>query len=277
MQLANRQAMRFSHEYIGTEHLLLALIEEGTGVAMAALKSLGIDPQRIRRDVEGLIQLGPDKATLQDAPPTPRAKRVIECSMEEARKMHCDYVGTEHILIGLLRVEDGVAALALGKNGLNIAAARKEIDLVLSCGRDDFREGRALALGIAAPATKPVEAPPPASCPRCGEAQVVRVIYEYSHLSDWQVRDIASGKGILCSISQIAAVGPSWVCRHCAPGWSDVQNLSMQDYQLQMTKEKAVHDRDFAAAARQRDSQEQIRRQIAEVLKTLWQGYSLNG
>jgi hypothetical protein len=272
MQLANRQAMRFSHEYIGTEHLLLGLIEEGSGVAMAALKSLGIDPQRIRREVENLIQPGPKKDILQDAPPTPRAKRVIECSMEEARKMHCDYVGTEHILLGLLRVEEGVAAVAMMNHGVNIAAARKEIDLVLSCGRDDFREGRSHALGIAAPATRSVEAPPPTSCPRCGEAQVVRVIYEYSHLSDWQVRDIASGKAILCSISQIAAVGPPWVCRRCAPGWSDVQNLSMQDYQLQLTKEKAVHDRDFETAARQRDSQERIRHQITEVLKKLWQG-----
>ncbi len=85
MKMANLQAMRFHHEYIGTEHLLLGLIEEGSGVAIAALKSLGFDVQAIRRDVEQLIQLGPDKGKLQDAPQTPRTKQVIEYAMEEAQ------------------------------------------------------------------------------------------------------------------------------------------------------------------------------------------------
>jgi hypothetical protein len=274
MQLANRHAMRFNHQYIGTEHLLLGLIEEGSGVGIAALKSLGIDAEMIRRDMEYLIQLGSEKAGSQDAPQTPRAKKVIEYSMEEARNMRCDYVGTEHLLLGLLREEGGVASVVLMNRGVNIDKLRKEIELVLSCGYDEFRKGRSLAFGSSPPL--PViaaVAPLPPSCPKCGESRVVRVIFEHSHLRDWQKREIDSGQAILCTISQIAALGPPWVCLHCAPGWSDVHKLAIQDYQSQQDKEMAVGAHDFEAAAKHRDSQEQIRRQIAGSLQNLWQGH----
>src|SRR5262249_46115963 len=153
MQLANRHAMRFRHEYIGTEHLLLGLIEEGSGVGIAALKSLGIDADMIRRDIENLIQLGREKAGPQDAPRTPRAKRVVEFSMEEARNMTCDYVGTEHLLLGLLRVSDGIAAVVLTNRGANVVSARQEIAMVLSCGSAELRKERPLAVGAPPPAT----------------------------------------------------------------------------------------------------------------------------
>ena len=134
MQLANREAQRFSHEYIGTEHVLLGLIKEGSGVAASVLRVLKIDPRKIHLEVEKLIKSGPDMVTMGKRPQTPRAKRVIEYSMEEARNLNNDYVGTEHILLGLLREQEGVAAQALMNLGLNSDIVRR---LVLGMfGRD---------------------------------------------------------------------------------------------------------------------------------------------
>ena len=110
MQLANQEAQRFNHEYIGTEHVLLGLIKEGSGVAANVLKNLDVDLRKIRLEVEKLVQSGPDMVTMGKLPQTPRAKKVIEYSMEEARNLNHNYVGTEHILLGLLREQEGVAA-----------------------------------------------------------------------------------------------------------------------------------------------------------------------
>ena len=100
MQLANQEAQRFNHEYIGTEHILLGLIKEGSGVAANVLKNLDVDLRKIRLEVEKLVQSGPDMVTMGKLPQTPRAKKVIEYSMEEARNLNHNYVGTEHILLG---------------------------------------------------------------------------------------------------------------------------------------------------------------------------------
>src|SRR3972149_1444344 len=107
MQLANQEAQRFNHEYIGTEHILLGLIKEGSGVAANVLKNLDVDLRKIRLEVEKLVQSGPDMVTMGKLPQTPRAKKVIEYSMEEARNLNHNYVGTEHILLGLLREQEG--------------------------------------------------------------------------------------------------------------------------------------------------------------------------
>src|SRR5213595_503066 len=103
MQLANQEAQRFNHEYIGTEHILLGLVKEGTGVAANVLKNLDIDLRKIRLEVEKIVQAGPDMVTMGKLPQTPRAKKVIEYSIEEARNLNHNYVGTEHLLLGLLR------------------------------------------------------------------------------------------------------------------------------------------------------------------------------
>src|SRR6266852_2676056 len=110
MQLANQEAQRFNHEYIGTEHILLGLVKEGSGVAANVLKNLDIDLRKIRLEVEKIVQSGPDMVTMGKLPRTPRVKKVIEYSMEEARNLNHNYVGTEHVLLGLLRDEEGVAA-----------------------------------------------------------------------------------------------------------------------------------------------------------------------
>ncbi|MBL6713462.1 MAG: ATP-dependent Clp protease ATP-binding subunit [Pirellulales bacterium] len=150
MQLANQEAQRFNHEYIGTEHVLLGLIKEGSGVAANVLKNLDIDLRKIRMEVEKLVQSGPDMVTMGKLPQTPRAKKVIEYSMEEARNLNHNYVGTEHILLGLLREQEGVAAQVLMNLGLKLEDVREEVLNLLGHGMDEGSErsgmgGRATA------------------------------------------------------------------------------------------------------------------------------------
>jgi ATP-dependent Clp protease ATP-binding subunit ClpC len=127
MQLANQEAQRFNHEYIGTEHILLGLVKEGTGVAANVLKNLDIDLRKIRLEVEKIVQAGPDMVTMGKLPQTPRAKKVIEYSIEEARNLNHNYVGTEHLLLGLLREQEGVAAQVLMNLGLKLEDVREEV------------------------------------------------------------------------------------------------------------------------------------------------------
>ncbi|MDB4756546.1 ATP-dependent Clp protease ATP-binding subunit [Mariniblastus sp.] len=127
MQLANQEAQRFNHEYIGTEHILLGLVKEGSGVAANVLKNLDVDLRKIRLEVEKLVQSGPDMVTMGKLPQTPRAKKVIEYSMEEARNLNHNYVGTEHILLGLLREQEGVAAQVLMNLSLKLEDVREEV------------------------------------------------------------------------------------------------------------------------------------------------------
>ena len=129
MQLANQEAQRFNHEYIGTEHILLGLVKEGSGVAANVLKELDIDLRKIRLEVEKLVQAGPgsEMVTMGRLPQTPRAKKVIEYSMEEARNLNHNYVGTEHLLLGLLREQEGVAAQVLMNLGLRLEDVREKV------------------------------------------------------------------------------------------------------------------------------------------------------
>ena len=113
--LAKQEAKRFNHDYIGTEHLLLGLIREGEGVAAAVLQKLGLDLETIRLEVEKLVQPGPQTQVLGDIPFTPRSKKALELSAEEARALGHNYIGTEHLLLGLIREGEGVADVLLGR------------------------------------------------------------------------------------------------------------------------------------------------------------------
>ena len=137
MQLANEEARRFNHEYIGTEHILLGLVKEGSGVAANVLKNLDIDPRKVRREVEKIVVGGPDDVTLSRLPQTPRAKKVIEYAIEEARNLNHNYVGTEHLLLGLIREEEGVAAQVLMNLGLSLPVIRNEVLELLGVSPDD--------------------------------------------------------------------------------------------------------------------------------------------
>ncbi len=141
MQLANQEAQRFNHEYIGTEHMLLGLVKEGNGVAANVLKNLDVDLRKIRLEVEKLVQSGPEMVTIGKLPQTPRAKKVIEYSMEEARNLAHSFVGTEHILLGLLREQEGVAAQVLMNLGLKLEEVREEVLNLLGSGLEGGEAG----------------------------------------------------------------------------------------------------------------------------------------
>jgi ATP-dependent Clp protease ATP-binding subunit ClpC len=143
MQLANQEAQRFNHEYIGTEHILLGLVKEGSGVAANVLKNLDIDLRKIRLEVEKIVQTGTgnEMVTMGKLPHTPRAKKVIEYSIEEARNLNHNYVGTEHLLLGLLREQEGVAAQVLMNLGLKLEDVREEVLNLLGHNMETGSEG----------------------------------------------------------------------------------------------------------------------------------------
>ncbi|MBN1765690.1 MAG: ATP-dependent Clp protease ATP-binding subunit [Sedimentisphaerales bacterium] len=136
MALANQEAQRFNHEYIGTEHILLGLVKEGSGVGANVLKNLDVDLRKVRLEVEKLVKSGPDMVTMGKLPQTPRAKKVIEYAIEEARALNHNYVGTEHLLLGLLRENEGVAAQVLIILGLKLEDVREEVLNLLGAGMD---------------------------------------------------------------------------------------------------------------------------------------------
>jgi len=129
MALSNQEVQRFNHEYIGTEHILLGLIKEGSGTGAAVLKNLGVDIEKMLLEMEQLFKLKgrPDKVTMDKQLPTPLAKKVIEYAIEEARSLNHEYIGTEHILLGLLRESEGIAAQVLVNLGVSIERVRMEI------------------------------------------------------------------------------------------------------------------------------------------------------
>jgi ATP-dependent Clp protease ATP-binding subunit ClpC len=151
MALANQEAQRFNHEYIGTEHILLGLVKEGSGVGANVLKNLGIDLRKVRLEVEKLVKSGPEMVTMGKLPQTPRAKKVIEYAIEEARNLNHNYVGTEHLLLGLLREQDGVAAQVLLNLGLKLEEVREEVLNLLGAGGDSEQENPPQAAEPAAP------------------------------------------------------------------------------------------------------------------------------
>jgi ATP-dependent Clp protease ATP-binding subunit ClpC len=154
MQLANQEAQRFNHEYIGTEHILLGLVKEGSGVAANVLKNLDVDLRKIRIEVEKIVQSGPDMVTMGKLPQTPRAKKVIEYAMEEARNLNHNYVGTEHLLLGLLREQEGVAAQVLMNLGLKLEDVREEVLNLLGHGLEGSEVGDRPTAGPSGKASK---------------------------------------------------------------------------------------------------------------------------
>ncbi len=150
MALANQEAQRFNHEYIGTEHILLGLVKEGSGVGANVLKNLDVDIKKLRLEIEKLVKSGPDMVTMGKLPQTPKAKKVIEYAIEEARALNHNYVGTEHILLGLLRETEGIAAQVLMNLGLKLEDVRQEVLNLLGAGVDNAYQGLGMKMGPAA-------------------------------------------------------------------------------------------------------------------------------
>jgi ATP-dependent Clp protease ATP-binding subunit ClpC len=131
LQLAQEEAQRFNHNYIGTEHLLLGLVREGEGVAAKVLANLGVDLNKVRSAVEFIIGRG-DRTVTGDIGLTPRAKKVIELSVDEARRLNHHYIGTEHLLLGLVREGEGIAAGVLESLGVSLDKVRNQVIYVLN-------------------------------------------------------------------------------------------------------------------------------------------------
>ena len=127
LALARKEADRFNHNYVGTEHLLLGLIKLGQGVAVNVLKKMGLDLDTVRMEVEKQTGTGPETKMVGNIPYTPRVKKVLALAGKEAKNLNHSYVGTEHILLGLLREGEGVAARVLKTLEINIERTRNEI------------------------------------------------------------------------------------------------------------------------------------------------------
>ncbi len=127
LALARKEADRFNHNFVGTEHLLLGLIKLGQGVAVNVLQKMGLDLETVRMEVEKQVGTGPDQKMIGNIPYTPRVKKVLALAAKEAKALNHTYVGTEHILLGLLREGDGVAARVLKNLDVDIEQTRQEI------------------------------------------------------------------------------------------------------------------------------------------------------
>src|ERR1700761_5778988 len=143
LALARKEADRFNHNFVGTEHLLLGLIKLGQGVAVNVLQKMGLDLETVRMEVEKQVGTGPDQKMIGNIPYTPRVKKVLALAAKEAKTLNHTYVGTEHILLGLLREGDGVAARVLKNLDVDIEQTRQEILKELDPNFAQGEEGQA--------------------------------------------------------------------------------------------------------------------------------------
>jgi len=131
ISLARQEAVRLHHDYIGTEHLLLGLVKEGEGVAAVVLTNLGVNTEDLRRAVENAVDIGSETLVLGEVPLNQEARSCLNYALDEARKMNHTYIGTEHLLLGLLREERGVACQILQSLGMDIELVRNETTRLL--------------------------------------------------------------------------------------------------------------------------------------------------
>jgi 3-oxoacyl-[acyl-carrier protein] reductase len=189
MALANQEAHRLNHEYIGTEHILLGLIKEGSGVGATVLKKLDVDPGKVRLEVEKLVKSGPDMDTVGKLPQKPHAKKVIQYAIEEARNLNHNYVGTEHLLLGLLREEDGVAAQVLMNLSLKLEQVREEVVNLLGTSVESEE------LGVAGPAHEPKK----------GKSKAPALDWferELTEIARHEIRELSGKRAIVCGSTQ---------------------------------------------------------------------------
>jgi len=164
LQLARKEAERFNHQYIGTEHLLLGLIALGEGVAVTVLEKMSVDIETLRLEVEKAVGQGPETKTVGALPMTPRAKKVLALANSEAKALNHSYIGTEHILLGLLREDEGVAARVLKNLNVDLERTRMEVLKELDPNFEPPEETSNAPAGAtgAAPQAKPGPAKTPA-------------------------------------------------------------------------------------------------------------------
>jgi ATP-dependent Clp protease ATP-binding subunit ClpC len=156
MALANQEAQRYNHEYLGTEHILLGLIRDGRGVGANVLRALNVNLSTVCKEIDKLVKPGPDAVTLGKLPQTPKAMKVIEYAIMEARNLSHNYVGTEHLLLGLLREADCVAAQVLVSVGVDLSKARAGV--LATVGTDEPVGAEPVAAAAPAAPVLPAEA-----------------------------------------------------------------------------------------------------------------------
>jgi hypothetical protein len=144
LAMAREESARLHHEYVGTEHILLGLLREGQGVASTVLDNLGVDPEALRDQVEAIVKKGRSRETGPDLPYTSRAKMVLELAMTQARDLSHSYVGTEHLLLGLIAEQKGIAAQLLIDAGVTFDRAHTEVLNIL--GTPEEAEGARASL-----------------------------------------------------------------------------------------------------------------------------------
>jgi ATP-dependent Clp protease ATP-binding subunit ClpC len=162
MTFARQEAQKFNHEYIGTEHILLGLVQEGSGVAANVLKNMDIDLEKIRHEVEKIVKTGPSMVTMGQLPFTPRAKKVLELSMEEASALSHNYIGTEHLLLGLIKENEGIAAQVLMNLAVKLDEVREEVLEFLGASdeaMEDDDSGESAGIGTATPGNSKSKTP----------------------------------------------------------------------------------------------------------------------
>jgi ATP-dependent Clp protease ATP-binding subunit ClpA len=244
------------------------------------LKNLDVDLGRVRQTVFKLIQPGPEgEVVIGKLPQTPRAKKVIEYAMEESRRLEHNYVGSEHILLGLLREEEGVAAQVLMNLGLKLDTVRAEVLSLLGHPSND--SGSYIPQSTAEVALKPVETVREflyhprrsdsvgTTCPKCG-AQLVRILWNRTHLNPEELQEVSAQRAILAH--KPGRNTPFWVCSTCEPRWSEVHRLALQDYQWQRAKEEAVLQEQYETAIQLRDQQRELRPRLMALVEELLGG-----
>jgi ATP-dependent Clp protease ATP-binding subunit ClpC len=218
--LAQEEARNLHHDYIGTEHLLLGLLHEGHGIAAQALTALGMDQEAVRQRVIGIVGRG-DQNPSGHIPFTPRAKKVLQLALREALQFGHNYIGTEHILLGLVREGDGVAAQVLTGMGAELGRVRREVTDLLGQqpGRTDAPAGTSL----------------PGKAGRGTRKALARVINRLDRI-----------ERRLSALEKRVGTGP------------DLQELDEQLSQVRQDKEAAIDAQDFENAAVLRDREREL-------------------
>jgi ATP-dependent Clp protease ATP-binding subunit ClpC len=223
--LAQEEARMLEHDYIGTEHLLLGLIHEGEGVAAKALRALDVDLDTLRREVEALVGRGQQPMPGQHIPFTPQAKKVLELALRESVQLGHDYIGTEHLLLGLVREGEGPAAQVLQQRGIELSMVRQEVIRLLH----GYQGGEGRRRRRAARARPDVEG---------------TTLEEISH----QLRVLGAR---LAAIEEKLGIEDS-------PERQRLRRIDAEVARVRRQKESAIDEQDFEQAARLRDEEKRL-------------------
>jgi ATP-dependent Clp protease ATP-binding subunit ClpA len=222
--LAQEEARMLEHNYIGTEHLLLAMIHEGEGVAATALRALDVDLDTLRREVEALVGRG-QQPTSGHIPFTPRAKKVLELALRESVQLGHDFIGTEHLLLGLVRGGEGPAAEVLQQRGIELNTVRQEVIRLLHGHQGgEGRRRRRVARARSA-----------------GEGTMLEEISHQLHLLGARLAAIEDKLGIQES-----------------PARQRLRRVDAEIARVRRQKESAIDEQDFERAARLRDEERRL-------------------